>query len=148
MLDGSTVQIKADKDGMAQLISRIENLEIAVDQQARVVIDEASGTIVMGQDTQISPVAIAQGALTITVTENSIVSQPNPLSTGQTEVVPATQIIVDNGEGKKVTALDTGNSLRSLVRGLNGLGVSPRDLITILQSIRAAGALQADLVIQ
>lgn len=148
MLDASTVQVRAGSDGMAQLISRIENLEISVDQPARIVIDESSGTVVMGQDMQISPVAIAQGALTITVTENSIVSQPNPLSGGQTQVVPATQITVDDGQGKKVAALDTGNSLRSLVRGLNGLGVSPRDLITILQSIKTAGALQADVVVQ
>lgn len=149
MLDPSTVEIKATRENMSQLVSRIENIEIVVDQPARVVIDEASGTIVMGQDLKISPVAIAQGGLTITVTENSVISQPNPLSTGgTTTVVPATQITVDEGAGNKIAILDKGQSLRSLVSGLNALGVSPRDLITILQSLKTAGALQAEVVSQ
>ncbi|WP_295489196.1 flagellar basal body P-ring protein FlgI [Sphingorhabdus sp. EL138] len=148
MLDPGTVQIKANGQAMAQLLSRIENLEVQVDQLARVIIDESSGTIVMGQNVRISPVAIAQGALTITVSENSVVSQPNPLSTGETVVLPATQITVDDGQGKKLAVLDEGVSLRSLVKGLNALGVSPRDLITIFQAIKAAGALQAEVVVQ
>lgn len=149
MLDPSTVEIKATRENMSQLVSRIENIEIVVDQPARVVIDEASGTIVMGQDLKISPVAIAQGGLTITVTENSVISQPNPLSTGgTTTVVPATQITVDEGAGNKIAILDKGQSLRSLVSGLNALGVSPRDLITILHSLKTAGALQAEVVSQ
>jgi flagellar P-ring protein precursor FlgI len=148
MIDPGTVQIKSNGEAMAQLLSRIENLEVQVDQLARVVIDESSGTIVMGQDIRISPVAIAQGALTITVSENSVVSQPNPLSDGETTVLPATQITVDDGQGKKLAVFDQGDSLRSLVRGLNALGVSPRDLITIFQSIKAAGALQAEVVVQ
>jgi flagellar P-ring protein precursor FlgI len=148
MIDPGTVQIKSNGEAMAQLLSRIENLEVQVDQLARVVIDESSGTIVMGQDIRISPVAIAQGALTITVSENSVVSQPNPLSNGETTVLPATQITVDDGQGKKLAVMDQGDSLRSLVRGLNALGVSPRDLITIFQSIKAAGALQAEVVVQ
>lgn len=148
MLDPGTVQIKANGEAMAQLLSRIENLEVQVDQLARVVIDESSGTIVMGQNIRISPVAIAQGALTITVSENSVVSQPNPLSTGETVVLPATQITVDDGQGKKLAVLDQGDSLRSLVKGLNALGVSPRDLITIFQAIKSAGALQAEVVVQ
>jgi len=148
MLDPGTVQIKANGEAMAQVLSRIENLEVQVDQLARVVIDESSGTVVMGQDIRISPVAIAQGALTITVSENSIVSQPNPLAAGETVVLPATQITVDDGQGKKLAVLDQGDSLRSLVKGLNALGVSPRDLISILASIKAAGALQAEVVVQ
>jgi flagellar P-ring protein precursor FlgI len=148
MLDPGTVQIKANGEAMAQLLSRIENLEVQVDQLARVVIDESSGTIVMGQNIRISPVAIAQGALTITVSENSVVSQPNPLSSGETVVLPATQITVDDGQGKKLAVLDQGDSLRSLVKGLNALGVSPRDLITIFQAIKSAGALQAEVVVQ
>jgi flagellar P-ring protein precursor FlgI len=148
MIDPGTVQIKSNGEAMAQLLSRIENLEVQVDQLARVVIDESSGTIVMGQDIRISPVAIAQGALTITVSENSVVSQPNPLSDGETTVLPATQITVDDGQGKKLAVFDQGDSLRSLVNGLNALGVSPRDLITIFQSIKAAGALQAEVVVQ
>ena len=148
MIDSGTVQITANGEAMAQLVSRIENLEVQVDQLARVVIDESSGTIVMGQNIRISPVAIAQGALTITVSENSVVSQPNPLSTGDTVVLPATQISVDDGQGKKLAIMDQGDSLRSLVRGLNALGVSPRDLISILGAIKTAGALQAEVVVQ
>jgi flagellar P-ring protein precursor FlgI len=148
MLDPGTVQIKANGEAMAQVLSRIENLQVQVDQLARVVIDESSGTVVMGQDIRISPVAIAQGALTITVSENSIVSQPNPLAAGETVVLPATQITVDDGQGKKLAVLDQGDSLRSLVKGLNAVGVSPRDLISILASIKAAGALQAEVVVQ
>jgi flagellar P-ring protein precursor FlgI len=148
MLDPSTIEIKANRENMSQLISRIENIEVVVDQPARIVIDEASGTIVMGQDLKISPVAIAQGGLTITVTENTVISQPNPLSGGTTQVVPATQISVDEGAGNKIAILDKGQSLRSLVSGLNALGVSPRDLITILQSLKTAGALQAEVVSQ
>lgn len=148
MLDPGTVQIKANGEAMAQLLSRIENLEVQVDQLARVVIDESSGTIVMGQNIRISPVAIAQGALTITVSENSVVSQPDPLSAGETIVLPATQITVDDGQGKKLAIMDQGDSLRSLVKGLNALGVSPRDLITIFQAIKSAGALQAEVVVQ
>ncbi len=148
MIDPGTVQIKANGEAMAQLLSRIENLEVQVDQLARVVIDESSGTIVMGQNIRISPVAIAQGALTITVSENSVVSQPNPLSTGETVVLPATQITVDDGQGKKLAILNQADSLQSLVKGLNALGVSPRDLISILEAIKSAGALQAEVVVQ
>lgn len=148
MIDPGTVQIKANGEAMAQLLSRIENLEVQVDQLARVVIDESSGTIVMGQNIRISPVAIAQGALTITVSENSVVSQPNPLSAGETVVLPATQIAVDDGQGKKLAILNQADSLQSLVKGLNALGVSPRDLISILEAIKAAGALQAEVVVQ
>ena len=109
-------------------------------------MDEASGTIVMGADVKVSRVAIAQGNLTIRVTEMPQVSQPSPFSQGgQTTVVPRTNIEVDDGTGRQLGVLETGVSLQDLVNGLNALGVTPRDLITILQALRAAGALQAEV---
>jgi flagellar P-ring protein precursor FlgI len=150
VLDSATVQIAPAggfQGGIVDLIGQIENLPVEVDQPARIVINEASGTVVMGTDVRISPVAIAQGGLTISVSEAPIVSQPGPLSGGQTQVVPRTQISVDDGGGKSLAMLG-GTSLRSLVSGLNALGVSPRDLITILQAVKSAGALQAEIEVQ
>ena len=109
------------------------------------IIDERSGVIVMGDNVRISTVAIAQGNLTIRVTETPQVSQPSPFSnTGNTVVVPRTQIDVNQDEGKKLAVVRNGVSLQELVNGLNALGIGPRDMITILQAIKAAGALQAD----
>lgn len=148
-LDPTTVQVirpVEDQAGMVALLGDIEQLPIKVDQPARVVVDEASGTIVMGADVKISEVAIAQGNLTIRITETPQVSQPNALSqTGETQVVPRTSIDVDQGEGKKLALLRGGVSLRELVDGLNALGVGPRDLITILLALKTAGALQAEV---
>lgn len=128
------------------LMTDIEQITVEPDQIARVVIDENSGVIVMGDRVRISKVAIAQGNLTIRVTETPQVSQPNPFSTtGETTVVPRTDIAVDEGEGKKLTVFESGVSLQELVNGLNALGVGPRDMISILQAIKAAGALQADI---
>lgn len=149
MLDPTTVQVDLPSGypyGMAHFISEIERLPVTVDQPARIVVDEASGTVVMGADVKISRVAIAQGNLTIRVTETPQVSQPNPFSQGgQTAVVPRTNIDIDDGTGRKLGVLETGVSLQDLVNGLNALGVTPRDLISILQALRAAGALQAEV---
>lgn len=149
MLDPTTVQVDLPSGypyGMAHFISEIERLPVRVDQPARIVVDEASGTIVMGADVKVSRVAIAQGNLTIRVTEMPQVSQPAPFSEGgQTVVVPRTNIEVDDGAGRQLGVLETGVSLQDLVNGLNALGVTPRDLITILQALRAAGALQAEV---
>ncbi|EIZ78716.1 flagellar basal body P-ring protein [Novosphingobium sp. Rr 2-17] len=151
VLDPATVEI-APRGGFSgsliSLMSDVENLEVNVDQPARIVINEASGTVVMGSDVQISPVAIAQGGLTISVTETPVASQPAPLSGGTTAVLPRTSINVDDGSGKSLALLKDGASLKSLVSGLNTLGVSPRDLITILQAVKSAGALQAEIVVQ
>ena len=127
----------------------IENLRVEPDNAAIVIIDEASGTIVMGANVRISTVAIAQGNLTIRVTETPEVSQPSPLSrTGTTATVARTAIEVDDQHDKKLGILNSGVTLRDLVASLNALGVGPRDLISILQSIKAAGALQADLQVR
>jgi flagellar P-ring protein precursor FlgI len=135
------------KGSIVDLVTDVEQLPIEPDEVAKVVIDERSGIIVMGSDVRISTVAIAQGNLTIRITETPQVSQPNPFAEqGQTVVVPRTDVKVDSGEASKLSLLDTGVTLQDLVTGLNRLGVTPRDTITILQAIKAAGALQADIV--
>ncbi|MBU3078614.1 flagellar basal body P-ring protein FlgI [Sphingomonas quercus] len=148
VLDPSTVELKPSAGSPVDLVAQIENLPVTVDQPARIVINEASGTVVMGADVRISPVAIAQGGLTISVTETPVASQPEPFSNGQTQVLPRTQVDVDDGSGRSLGVLSTGATLQSLVSGLNALGVSPRDLITILQALRSAGALQAEIEVQ
>ncbi len=130
------------------LLADIEQLRVTPDQPARVVIEEASGTIVMGANVRVSTVAIAQGNLTIRISETPQVSQPGPLSNGETVVVPRTQIEVDDQRERRLGVLPQSVTLAELVRGLNSLGVGPRDLITILQSIKAAGALQAELEVR
>jgi flagellar P-ring protein precursor FlgI len=149
VLDPATVEVSPSSGAasLIDLVTQIGDLEIKVDQPARVVINEASGTVVMNADVRITPVAIAQGGLTITVSETPQVSQPAPFSQGQTTVVPRTQVQVDDGSGASL-ALVNGASLQSLVSGLNTLGVSPRDLITILQAVKSAGALQAEIEVQ
>jgi flagellar P-ring protein precursor FlgI len=147
--NGSSVKLALPagyKGTIVDLITDIEQLPIQPDQVARVVIDERSGVIVMGADVKISTVAIAQGNLTVKITESPQVSQPNPFAAqGQTVVVPRTDIDVNSGEDVKLGILENGVTLQDLVTGLNRLGVAPRDTITILQAIKAAGALQADI---
>ncbi|MDA5193212.1 flagellar basal body P-ring protein FlgI [Govanella unica] len=148
-LDPATVQLRRPEGyryDTVSLITSIEQLTVQPDQPARIVIDDRAGVIVMGADVRISEVAISQGNLTISVTETPQVSQPNAFSEGgQTKVVPRTSIQVDDGSGKKFAILKPGVSLQQLVDGLNSLGVGPRDMISILQTIKAAGALQADI---
>ena len=127
------------------LITEIEQLRITPDQVARVVVDEKSGVIVMGENVRISTVAIAQGNLTIRITETPQVSQPGPFSQGQTAVVPRTDIQVDEQSNNRLAVMNSGVTLQELVQSLNALGVGPRDMIAILQSIKAAGALQAEI---
>ncbi|MES1156904.1 MAG: flagellar basal body P-ring protein FlgI [Alphaproteobacteria bacterium] len=129
---------------MVALIGSIENLEITVDTPARIVIDENSGIVVMGENVRVSTVAIAQGNLTISINEDPFVSQPAPLSQGQTQVVPHSNVHVDEDKGGLVM-VPGGVPLRQLINGLNALGVSPRDMIAILQALKAAGAIQAEI---
>jgi flagellar P-ring protein precursor FlgI len=146
-LDQSTVQIalpgKTDTNLVA-LLTEIEQLQVEPDLAARVVIDERSGVIVIGRDVRVSTVAVAQGNLTVTVSEAPQVSQPAPFSNGRTVVVPRTKVGVQE-DGKKLAIVRDGVSLQELVDGLNALGLGPRDLIAILQAIKAAGAIQADI---
>jgi flagellar P-ring protein precursor FlgI len=148
-LDSSTVLITVPPrhpGGPVGLMTAIEQLRVATDQVARVVIDEKSGVIVMGENVRISTVAIAQGNLTIRITETPQVSQPAPFSeSGATVAVDRTQVQVDEDGDKRLAVLPAGISLQELVNGLNALGVGPRDMITILQAIKASGALQAEI---
>ncbi|HEY1541627.1 MAG TPA: flagellar basal body P-ring protein FlgI [Xanthobacteraceae bacterium] len=146
-LDPSTVQLNVPsqyKGNVVALLTEIEQLQIEPDEPAKIVIDERSGIIVMGRDVRVSTVAVAQGNLTVTISESPQVSQPNPLSRGRTVRVPRTRVGVQE-DGRKLAVVDEGVSLQQLVDGLNALGVGPRDLIAILQAIKAAGAIQADI---
>jgi flagellar P-ring protein precursor FlgI len=140
------VTLKIPKGGnVMDFVTSIEQLEVDPDGPAKLVIDEVAGIVVMGDDVRISTVAIAQGNLTISVQETPQVSQPTPFSQGTTTVTPQSKIKVDEEKGKKLIMLRSGASLATVVKGLNALGVSPRDMISILQTIKAAGALQADI---
>lgn len=148
-LDPATVQISVPpyrRGDVVGLMSDIEALRVVPDNPARVVIDDQNGVIVMGENVRISQVAIAHGSLTISIVERPVVSQPNPFSdVGDTVIVPRTEVNVDEGGQSKLTVLQNSVTLAELVEGLNALGVVPRDMITILQAIKVAGALQADI---
>jgi flagellar P-ring protein precursor FlgI len=146
--DAGTVQVKvpmAYLGNIVGLVAMIEKLEVQPDLTAKVVINERTGTVVMGENVRISTIAIAHGNLSIMIKESPQVSQPLPFSKGgQTVVTPSTDIAVSEGE-KKLMVMPSGTSIGQVVNALNALGVTPRDLIAIFQAIKAAGALQADL---
>ncbi|UMM64832.1 Flagellar P-ring protein (plasmid) [Aristophania vespae] len=146
--DPRTVAVKLGKRNPSQTLYRIGDLTITPDTMAKVIVDEAAGTIVMGSNVRITTVAIAQGNLTIQVNNNPQVVQPNAFGGGQTAVVPQTDINVDTDNNNKMAILQEGPSLASLVTGMNALGVGPRDMISILQAIKADGALQAELEVR
>src|SRR5579863_2339731 len=146
--DPRTVDLNFGGRDPIETLAKLEDLRVEPDSPAVVVIEESSGTIVMGANVRISTVAIAQGNLTIRVTETPQVSQPAPLSNGTTTTVPRTQVQIDDQHDRKLGILEGSVTLRDLVASLNALGVGPRDLISILQMIKAAGALQADLVVR
>jgi flagellar P-ring protein FlgI len=146
--DPRTVALDFANRDPIESLADLEDLRVEPDSPAIVVIEESSGTVVMGANVRISTVAIAQGNLTIRVTETPEVSQPAPFSNGTTTTVPRTQVQVDDQHDRKLGMLQGNVTLRDLVASLNALGVGPRDLISILQSIKTAGALQADLVVR
>jgi flagellar P-ring protein precursor FlgI len=129
-----------------RLLADIGDLGVETDVPARVVIDERTGTIVIGRDVQVSTVAVAHGNLTVRVTESAKVSQPLPFSRGETVVTPETMVAAEQGGGH--FAIIRGTNLQTLVAGLNRIGLKPPGIIAILQAIKSAGALQADLVVQ
>jgi flagellar P-ring protein precursor FlgI len=147
-LDPATVGITIPQQyrgNVISLLTEIEQLQVDPDISAKIVIDERSGVVVIGRDVRVSMVAVAQGNLTVTVTEAPQVSQPLPFTRGgTTRVVPRTNIGVQE-DGKKMFVVREGVSLQQVVDGLNAMGIGPRDLITILQAIKAAGAIQADI---
>jgi flagellar P-ring protein FlgI len=147
--DPATVKLAVPSNypgGVVALLTDVEQIRVTPDQVARVVVDDRSGVIVMGENVRISTVAIAQGNLTIRITETEQVSQPNAFAnTGTTEKVDRTGLNIDEGSKRRLAVLRTGVSLQELVNGLNSLGVGPRDMISILQTIKTAGALQAEI---
>ena len=143
--DPRTVALALNGRDAVGFLAAIEGLRVEPDQIARIIIEEASGTIVMGANVRVSTVAVAQGNLTIRITETPQVSQPNALANGETVVTPRTSIEVDDGAERRFGVFSGGVTLQELVRALNALGIGPRDMIPILQSIKAAGALQAEL---
>lgn len=146
--DPSTVSVQIPKNfngNMVHLLTDIEQLRVEPDQVAKVIIDERSGIIVMGRDVRVSQVAVAQANLTVTISETPEVSQPNAFASGRTVVVPRSDVRVDEQSGRRMAMIRDGVTLRELVDGLNALGLGPRDLIGILQAIKAAGALQAEI---
>ncbi len=146
--DPRTVALNLGGRSVVDALGIIGDLRVEPDSPAVVIIDEASGTVVMGANVRISTVAIAQGNLTVRVTETPEVSQPAPLSGGSTATVPRTRVQVDDGGDRRLGIVRGSVTLRDLVASLNALGVGPRDMISILQSIKAAGALQADLQVR
>lgn len=153
VLDPATVSIAIPavySGKVTQLMSEMEQLPVATDQVAKIVIDESSGTIVMGENVRVSTVAVAQGNLTVKIEEKPQVSQPNPFAPegAPAVVTPVTNVTVNEQPGRRMAVMEGGATLRELVAGLNALGVGPRDLITILKTIKAAGALQADIEVR
>jgi flagellar P-ring protein FlgI len=151
MLDSGTVVVDI---GATQAISpahalgTIENIGVEPERRAKVVVDQRSGTIVMGEDVRISRVAVSQGNLTLRIQEQPIVVQPNPFSDGEAIVVPRTNAAIEEEPGIGLAEVSGGASLSELVAGLNALGVAPRDMIDILKSIKAAGALHAEFIVR
>ncbi len=148
-IDGGSVMLQLPDSFLSkpvEFIAQMENIDVTQDTLARVVVNERTGTIVMGDKVRISPVAVSHGNLALTVKETPKVSQPKPLSKGETKEVPRTELKVQE-EQKRLSFIPESNTIGDVVRGLNLLGVTPRDLISILQAIKSAGALQAELVI-
>lgn len=150
MSDSGTITLNPAivRTSPARLIAAIENIEVNPSQRARVVVDQRSGTIVLGADVKISRVAVSQGNLTIRVNEAPIASQPNPFSNGETLALPRTGIEIDEEAENRLALVDPNVTLADLVDGLNALGIGPRDMIDILKAIKAAGALHAELIVQ
>jgi flagellar P-ring protein precursor FlgI len=148
-LDAGTVVVQVplpSQESLVKFISLVENLEIAPDTIARVVLNERTGTVIMGENVRISTVAVSHGNLTVMIKETDQVSQPLPFSEGETVVTDESEVAVEE-ENMKLIMVPEGVNLREVINGLNAIGVSPRDLISILQAVRASGALQAELVI-
>ena len=148
-IDGRTIRVKVPKfykNNVPGFVTKIETLEVEPDTIAKVIIDERTGTVVMGENVRISTVAVAHGNLFIQITEAPEVSQPAPLSQGQTIVVPRTEITVEEPE-ERLIIVPKGIGIGEVVNALNAIGVTPRDLIAILQAIKAAGSLHAELEI-
>ena len=146
-IDGRTIRVKVPKfyiNNVSGFVTKIETLEVEPDTVAKVIIDERTGTVVMGEKVRISTVAVAHGNLFVQITESPEVSQPAPLSLGQTAVAPRTEVTVEESE-ERLLIVPKGVGIGEVVNALNAIGVTPRDLISILQAIKASGSLHAEL---
>lgn len=150
MRDPGTIDINLQtmSASPARTLARIENLAVNVATPARIVIDEKSGTIVFGEDVTISRVAIAQGNISIKVSESTVVSQPNPFSSGETIALPRSTITIEQTGNGSIAMLDPNTSLSELITGLNALGVTPQEMADIIRAMSAAGAIHAELVVR
>jgi flagellar P-ring protein precursor FlgI len=147
--DAGTVVVSvppASRNAIASFVARLEPLPVTIDQVARVAINERTGTVVLGGDVRIGPAAVAHGNLSVRIDTQYDVSQPAPFSNGQTQVVPRTNVDVQENDARLVE-LQPGTTLAEVVRALNALGATPRDIIAIMQALKAAGALRAEIVI-
>ena len=150
ILDAGTIEINLSDAGVSpvEAVSRIENLEIRPAAKAKIVIDQKSGTVVIGADVKISRFAVTQGSLTVRVRERPVASQPNPFApNGETIILPETDATIDDGGEKNIAIVEDNVALSDLIEGLNALGVSPKDLIDILKAVKASGALHSELEI-
>ncbi|MFZ2445588.1 MAG: flagellar basal body P-ring protein FlgI [Syntrophobacteraceae bacterium] len=146
-VDAATIKLEVpppQRSEMIAMITRIENLDVEPEVIAKVVVNERTGTIVIGESVRISPVAVAHGSLTVQISEQKNVSQPLPFSRGQTTVTPQTSIQVQEQKAS-LAVVGGGVNIGQVIQGLNAIGASPKDLISILQAIKAAGAMQAEL---
>ena len=150
MRDSGTIELdlRGVSESPSRLLASIENLPVQVATPARIVIDEKSGTIVLGEDVTISKVAIAQGNISIKVTEYPFASQPNPFTDGETIVLPRSDIQITETGSRNIAMLEPNVSLSQLIAGLNALGVSPQEMADIIRAMKTAGAIHADLVIR
>ena len=143
--NSALVSVAVPKDYTpVEFLAELERVTVEADRPARVVINERTGTIVMGKEVRISPVAILHGNLTVEIQTNFLVSQPNPLAQGQTQVVPQTAVAVKEEKARNLV-LKQGATVEDLVRALGSIGSTPRDVIAILQNLHKAGALEAEL---
>ncbi|THH34804.1 flagellar basal body P-ring protein FlgI [Aliishimia ponticola] len=151
MLDGGTIRLDVSATrarSVAHALGRIENIEVEPELPARVIVDQRSGTIVMGEDVRISRVAVSQGNLTLRIAERPVAVQPNPFAEGETVVLPRTEAEIEEEPGIGLAEVPEGTSLSQVIAGLNALGIAPRDMIDILKSIKAAGALHAEFIVR
>jgi flagellar P-ring protein precursor FlgI len=147
--DAGTIAVAvpvASRSALAAFVARLEPLPVSVDQVARVVINERTGTVVLGGDVRLGPAAVAHGSLSVRINTELQVSQPAPFSQGQTAVVPQSAVKVDEREAKLIE-MQAGTTLAEVVRALNELGATPRDIIAIMQALKASGALLAEIVV-
>lgn len=148
-IDSATVQVAIPAsflENKVQFVAAIEGMRIDTDTNARVVVNERTGTIVMGQDVRLSTVAVSHGNLSLIIKESEVVSQPNPLAQGQTVTTPQTQIDIIEDDGQ-LMVVEEGVSISAVADALNAIGATPRDLIAIFQAIKVAGAMQGELIV-